>query len=370
MCTVLLEPETLRAEKRSREDSQKAVDSLMAYERRLAGPLVAEDLKKLLKNDPPPPRPPRFRLTETEEQAKAADQPPEKAVRKIDDLVNCYFQHGALSPEELGEAFERHDWGYAHGWDDYRLLSDEEKRIVDGLGLAPNPQACPPMTEEEQQEQLSRFRSLVRRGRASCGVLRYDAPRGRFSGKSFYYIAFESIGSGLTEVRDLADLAAELGTASDDLAARWTIVLDARHAVVEKSKLRPWQISFLEARCAETEKELLHARGRLRVRDREEEERRRLWSRFELLTDEEKQLAGRLGLTPRPPKTPDSPDPVWGEDRETDPGELRRRLKIELIPAPCFDGPCGVFFGGRDNSGRIYVWLDNCCYGNSDKKGF
>ena len=36
MCTILLEPETLPAEKRSREDSQKAVDRLMEYDRQLS----------------------------------------------------------------------------------------------------------------------------------------------------------------------------------------------------------------------------------------------------------------------------------------------------------------------------------------------
>ena len=40
------------------------------------------------------------------------------------------------------------------------------------------------------------------------------------------------------------------------------------------------------------------------------------------------------------------------------------------VSPPYFDGPGNPFFGGRDSSGRIYVWLDNCCYGNSDKKGF
>ena len=50
----------------------------------------------------------------------------------------------------------------------------------------------------------------------------------------------------------------------------------------------------------------------------------------------------------------------------------RLSLKAGMVKAPAFDGggfgALPSFFGGR--GGHIYVWLDNCCFGNSDKKGF
>ena len=47
MCTILLESETLPAEKLSREDSQKAVDRLMEYDRQFSSGLTpGEDSRK------------------------------------------------------------------------------------------------------------------------------------------------------------------------------------------------------------------------------------------------------------------------------------------------------------------------------------
>ena len=47
MCTIMFYRETLPAEKRSREDSQKAVDRLMEYDRQLSsGPSAGEDTRK------------------------------------------------------------------------------------------------------------------------------------------------------------------------------------------------------------------------------------------------------------------------------------------------------------------------------------
>ncbi|MBR4666303.1 MAG: hypothetical protein IKO93_20725, partial [Lentisphaeria bacterium] len=47
MCTIMFYRETLPAEKRSREDSQKAVDRLMEYDRQLSEPFTREELRKL-----------------------------------------------------------------------------------------------------------------------------------------------------------------------------------------------------------------------------------------------------------------------------------------------------------------------------------
>ena len=47
MCTILLQSETLPAEKRSRKDSQAEVDKLMEYDRKLSEPFTREELQKI-----------------------------------------------------------------------------------------------------------------------------------------------------------------------------------------------------------------------------------------------------------------------------------------------------------------------------------
>ena len=47
MCTIMLYPETLPAEKRSVEDSRRAVDRLMEYDRKLAEDFTVEELRRL-----------------------------------------------------------------------------------------------------------------------------------------------------------------------------------------------------------------------------------------------------------------------------------------------------------------------------------
>ena len=74
MCTTLLEPETLPAEKRSIKDSQKAVDELMEYERRLTAPFDREELSVLLKKEPKRQREYPLLLTDTGEQIEAAEK--------------------------------------------------------------------------------------------------------------------------------------------------------------------------------------------------------------------------------------------------------------------------------------------------------
>ena len=48
--------------------------------------------------------------------------------------------------------------------------------------------------------------------------------------------------------------------------------------------------------------------------------------------------------------------------------DYRRYLKASLNETPSFDGN---MWGCRsNNTGKIYVWLDSMCFGNSNKKGF
>ena len=91
MCTILLQSETLPAEKRSRKDSQAEVDKLMEYDRKLSEPFTREELQKIFD---------RERLGNT-------------SISKYCDT----------------SAIERYI--------DYTLLTDAEKEIVDDLGLTP-----------------------------------------------------------------------------------------------------------------------------------------------------------------------------------------------------------------------------------------
>ena len=52
MCTILLQSETLPAEKRSRKDSQAEVDKLMEYDRKLSEPFTREELQKIFNKEP------------------------------------------------------------------------------------------------------------------------------------------------------------------------------------------------------------------------------------------------------------------------------------------------------------------------------
>ena len=90
MCTILLQSETLSAEKRSRKDSQAEVDKLMEYDRKLSEPFTREELQKIFNKEP----------------------------MEISSISKSF---SSLLSAEL----------YA----DYLLLTDSEKEIVDDLGL-------------------------------------------------------------------------------------------------------------------------------------------------------------------------------------------------------------------------------------------
>ena len=99
---------------------------------------------------------------------------------------------------------------------------------------------------------------------------------------------------------------------------------------------------------------------------------------YQLLTEQEKQIVAELGLTPEKPNVPPDPEgPLEQEDRWTvmelgviasdEYADLpfakkRRQMKADVLADHCY-------FSRGDNSGEIYVWLDNMNY-CSDKKGF
>ena len=91
---------------------------------------------------------------------------------------------------------------------------------------------------------------------------------------------------------------------------------------------------------------------------------------YSALTEAEKLAVAALGFVP--PETPDDGLPRADAASVAD---RRRYLKAAVIEKPVLDdGDSGGFFGGNwsfhGDRGRIYVWLDSMCFGNSDKTGF
>ena len=146
MCTILLESETLPAEKRSIRDSQKAVDKLIELERRLTAPFDREELTVLLKKEPKRKRQYPLLLTDTEEQIKAMERSAETAVMQADKLIDSQFRQAdsPLTPAELWAVFNpRGGEGSIRDWADYRLLSEDEQKIVDAFGITPEKRKLP-----------------------------------------------------------------------------------------------------------------------------------------------------------------------------------------------------------------------------------
>lgn len=201
MCTVMFYRETLPAEKRSVRDSQNAVDRLMEYDRGLSAPFGKEELEKI-------------------------------------------FSGECLCRQDQREIYE--------------LLTEDEWRIVDALGLPPPPEETSPGYRPENQPNAEARRRHLKarlietpRFDGSSGVLSdgtgdifvwLDGMRfGNSNKKGFYYVRWYN---SLLDCR----LGGVVSTAYGHPAL-----------IVQKNKLRPDQIDYMERKCRET----------LAVRDRE-----------------------------------------------------------------------------------------------------
>ena len=189
MCTIMAYPETLPAEKRSRKDSQLAVDQLMEYDRRLSEPFSREELQELF-------------------------------------------------------APEHHRFNNA----DYDLLTEEEKAIVEELGLTPKPgETFSRMSDDPDQPQ-----SVEDRRRAmKAGLIKTPAFDGGFgwgrdhTGHIYVWLDNMSFGNsdktGFYYVRYQRSML-WMGTTAYAHPA----------LIVQKSKLRPDQVEYMDRKCRET----------------------------------------------------------------------------------------------------------------------
>ena len=212
MCTIMLQRETLPAEKRSRSDSQKAVDNLMLYDKLLSEPFTKSELQKL---------------------------------------------------------FGKDSWEYKP--EAYSALTDAEKKIVDELGLAPK-------STPAEQDETSKTTTAIRRKSLQLSdylaqkefnipdYRRYlkasltDAPN--FTDNEFGYSRGET---GKIYVW-LDNMCFGNSSKKGFYYVRWyNSMLDCHGSgcfttayghpalIVQKDKLRPDQIEYMERKCKETQ---------------------------------------------------------------------------------------------------------------------
>ena len=206
MCTVMFYRETLPAEKRSREDSQKAVDRLMEYDRRLSEPFDREELRKLFT--------------------------PEESLCKTTTIMG-----------------------------NYELLTDEEKAIVDELGLTPKPGETISRRRDD-----SNWSQSVEDQRREMKAGFVDTPS--FDGSLGFFSRWDHTGHIYVWLDSM-----RFGNSKKTgfYYVRWyNSMLDCHGGmvstayghpalIVEKSKLRSDQIEYMDRKCRET----------LAVRDKE-----------------------------------------------------------------------------------------------------
>ena len=203
MCTILTQSETLPAEKRSHKDSQAEVDKLMEYDRKLAEPFTREELQKIFSKEP----------------------------MEISSISKSF---SALLSTEL----------YA----DYLLLTDSEKEIVDDLGLTPSkPDTFPEDLQQKlcledrrrqlKAELLASDHSLCFWKRGASGHIYVWLDTGCYcksKKKGFYYVRYHN---SILEHHGLGCYSTAYAHPA---------------LVVQKSKLRPDQIEFMERLRQET----------------------------------------------------------------------------------------------------------------------
>ena len=196
MCTILVQSETLPAEKRSHKDSQAAVDKLMEYDRKLSEPFTREELQEIFS-------------------------------KKWESSISIFFKFSFQS--EL----------YAT----YLLLNDEEKKIVEELELTPAKTAF-----NDLQPNLS---LSDKRRQLKADLLNSDyTPRCRNSSGHIYVwldtgCYCKSKKRGFYYVRYYNSILQCYGNTYSTAYAHPVLV-------VQKSKLRPDQVEFMERLRQET----------------------------------------------------------------------------------------------------------------------
>ena len=199
MCTILVQSETLPAEKRSRKDSQTEVDKLMEYDRKLAEPFTREELQKIFS-------------------------------KECESSISIFMKFSLQS--EL----------YAT----YLLLNEEEKQLVEALDLTPLKidtlpvDLLPDLSNEDKRRQLK------------ADLLNSDYTPGYRNSSGHIYVWLDtgcyckSKKKGFYYVRYYNSIFFQCYGNTYSTAYAHPVL------VVQKSKLRPDQVEFMERLRQET----------------------------------------------------------------------------------------------------------------------
>ena len=195
MCTMMFYPETLPAEKRSVEDSRRAVDRLMEYDRKLAEDLTVEELRKLFLPDDSWRRP---------------------------------------APEN------------------YFALTDAEKLVAAALGFTP-PEVSPDAVAELDERDVADLRRRMKSDVIEKPVLD-EGGFGAFSVGIWNFYGGGQIYVWLDNMRFGNSKKTGFYYVRDQLSMLWGGTTAYAHPllIVQKKKLRPDQIEYMERKCRET----------------------------------------------------------------------------------------------------------------------
>ena len=203
MCTIMLYPETLPAEKRSVEDSRRAVDRLMEYDRKLSEDFTVEELRKLFPAD------------------------------------NREYSCG-----------------------DYSALTDAEKLAVAALGFTP-PEAPPDGLPRPDAESVAERRRRMKASVLDKPVLD-DGDRGVFTAGCWSLFGGGQIYVWLDNMRFGNSKKTGFYYVRDQLSMSWMGTTAYAHPllIVQKKKLRPDQVEYMERKCRETRETVERAAAR------------------------------------------------------------------------------------------------------------
>ena len=189
MCTIMLYPETLPAEKRGVEDSRRAVDRLMEYDRKLSEDFTVEELRKLFPAD---------------------------------------------------------DRRYARG--DYSALTEAEKTAVTALGFTP-PEAPADGPSLPDAESVADRRRQMKASVSEKPVLAEDSGLAHwsfFGGGGNIFVWLDSMRFGNSDKTGFYYVRDQLSLCDGTTAYAHPVL------IVQKKKLRPDQIEYMERKRRET----------------------------------------------------------------------------------------------------------------------
>ena len=362
------------------EESRKIIDELMAYDLQLSEPFSEAELAELFKKVG------TLAPLGFVEGMQAAEQLSAEYTQKdVDNLIE-QLQCSVLSKlrlnlpfseAELAELFRKRSWGSRRGWRDYQLLTPEEKYFVDKSGWTPEEKTykkpefaylneTKPLSRAELRMEMKKSVRATQIGDklifGNSGKIKLFTLKHIAENKTFYFIflagslTFRISRQQVDKIKRLIPFVAD-----DRSAAIWAEVFQG--ITVESSKLTAEQSKYLEAKVQETFDVFENCKIDI-YDDKYFDCPRYYYDNYKLLTEAEKQLLDRLGLTP-PLQKKDEKEDAFGENilaAANDIASSRRRLKRNVVKKPeFFNLSC------EDD---LDVAFDNGCYHINKKNAY